>query len=743
MVEKNFEEIKKILKSEFFGIDEQIEKIVDNLKTWIEVKEHITRPQIVNVFGLTGTGKTQLVNRSIELLDLVDKKFNIKFNSKINNLDSDIIETGDANDLIFVLDEFQYFKTLDEMGSELEIKNDNAVNLIWDLLDSGILNLYGENTNYSYETTRLKSGIYSLRLLQNAGATLNDGIVYHPELYKYLKKLYIEPNTIRTIERYKLGFSDKSIRPYDETDFTDEDDDEDYIEDYGEQSPPINQQISQERNNGSLNERDSKIEIKLSTVLEISNENLYRYVKGKDCGYNFDGIIEFDDFFKNLNSLHDVRIFLEEITNSKPKPTIKNFSKSLIFVIGNLDECFTMAKQVNSDLDADYFYKQTKKVNIIDIRKALLRRFRVEQVARLGSNYVIYPSLNKEAFKQIISKEINMFNQMVLKKFNGDGSPKIKSITTKDSVHDLVYAEGVFPIIGARAIFSVISDIVFSKFSNIIKTMLTIGNDKEISIEFDYNKRNSNIILSYYQEKTLIERETIKYEVRIDKLRNESKENKGKQVHRAVHEAGHAVCSIIKSKIVPEVIYSVVMESRESGFNLFNSEDFYYHRKGDYINEIAVAMGGYCAEKLIFGEQNISSGSGSDIQQATELLSSIFKKLGLGNKVGNFTSQKLVSGLSQALDYTINDDGEFDKMILEEIERGIELSEDILKKQKLLLLKISEYLSNNPKMTNKKLIEYTKKYAIDFNVLDLKENKSKFYLDMFNNKINELENEKN
>ena len=59
-----------ILKKEFVGIDKQIDEIMDNVRTWYIYPQLQVRPLVVNLFGMSGIGKTSLVKRISQLLDI-------------------------------------------------------------------------------------------------------------------------------------------------------------------------------------------------------------------------------------------------------------------------------------------------------------------------------------------------------------------------------------------------------------------------------------------------------------------------------------------------------------------------------------------------------------------------------------------------------------------------------------------------------------------------------------------------
>jgi cell division protease FtsH len=102
-----------------------------------------------------------------------------------------------------------------------------------------------------------------------------------------------------------------------------------------------------------------------------------------------------------------------------------------------------------------------------------------------------------------------------------------------------------------------------------------------------------------------------------------------KQALVAVHESGHAVLGMALFGKVPSKILSVASDSGVGGM-VQNEWKPKLRTKGRLLNEVAVLFGGYEAESLIFGEGNISTGSESDIDSATELTMACIKNFGFG-----------------------------------------------------------------------------------------------------------------
>ncbi len=67
------ENIKIELKREFIGIDYIIEELVDYIQIWYLMPEILTRPIIVNLWGMTGVGKTDLIRKLVSKLEYQDR----------------------------------------------------------------------------------------------------------------------------------------------------------------------------------------------------------------------------------------------------------------------------------------------------------------------------------------------------------------------------------------------------------------------------------------------------------------------------------------------------------------------------------------------------------------------------------------------------------------------------------------------------------------------------------------------
>lgn len=57
-----------ILKKEFFGMDSVIDQIIESISSWYFFPHMQERPVVLNLWGMTGVGKSDLLKRLVQLL---------------------------------------------------------------------------------------------------------------------------------------------------------------------------------------------------------------------------------------------------------------------------------------------------------------------------------------------------------------------------------------------------------------------------------------------------------------------------------------------------------------------------------------------------------------------------------------------------------------------------------------------------------------------------------------------------
>jgi len=98
----------------------------------------------------------------------------------------------------------------------------------------------------------------------------------------------------------------------------------------------------------------------------------------------------------------------------------------------------------------------------------------------------------------------------------------------------------------------------------------------------------------------------------------------------AYHEAGHALVSSVLPNADPVHKVSIVARGHAGGYTLkLPLEDRKLQSKKEFLDDIAVSLGGYLAETMIFGD--VTTGPSSDLQVATALARDMVTKYGMSD----------------------------------------------------------------------------------------------------------------
>jgi len=101
----------------------------------------------------------------------------------------------------------------------------------------------------------------------------------------------------------------------------------------------------------------------------------------------------------------------------------------------------------------------------------------------------------------------------------------------------------------------------------------------------------------------------------------------------AYHEAGHALVASILPEADPVHKISIISRGRAAGYTLkLPTEERRLNSKKEFLDDIAVSLGGYVAEQMIFGD--MTTGSSNDLQVASGLARDMVTKYGMSEKIG-------------------------------------------------------------------------------------------------------------
>jgi len=101
----------------------------------------------------------------------------------------------------------------------------------------------------------------------------------------------------------------------------------------------------------------------------------------------------------------------------------------------------------------------------------------------------------------------------------------------------------------------------------------------------------------------------------------------------AYHEAGHALIASVLPYADPVHKISIISRGRAAGYTLkLPLEDKKMQSKKEFLDDIAVSLGGYVAERMVFGD--LTTGPSNDLQVLTSLARDMVTKYGMSDKMG-------------------------------------------------------------------------------------------------------------
>jgi len=165
----------------------------------------------------------------------------------------------------------------------------------------------------------------------------------------------------------------------------------------------------------------------------------------------------------------------------------------------------------------------------------------------------------------------------------------------------------------------------------------------------------------------------------------------------AYHEAGHAIVIHGLPSQDPVHQITIIPRGMAGGMTISMPQEDVSFQSRQYLTErIAVCLGGRVAEQLVLGD--VSTGAGSDLQQATAIARNMVTRYGMSEKVGNvvFDSGHDEVFIGRSMAQTKNYSEEVAALIDEEVKALIDSAyarcEEILKANREPLELVSQYL---------------------------------------------------
>lgn len=158
--------------------------------------------------------------------------------------------------------------------------------------------------------------------------------------------------------------------------------------------------------------------------------------------------------------------------------------------------------------------------------------------------------------------------------------------------------------------------------------------------------------------------------------------NKKEKEITAYHEAGHALVASVLPYADPVHKISIISRGRAAGYTLkLPFEDKKMQSKREFLDDIAMSLGGYVAEKMVF--HDVTTGPSNDLQVLTALARSMVTRWGMSDKLGTIAfegegGRALVGRGVEGSEYSEKVSAEIDAEVKKIIDDSYKKAEKIL-----------------------------------------------------------------
>jgi cell division protease FtsH len=172
--------------------------------------------------------------------------------------------------------------------------------------------------------------------------------------------------------------------------------------------------------------------------------------------------------------------------------------------------------------------------------------------------------------------------------------------------------------------------------------------------------------------------------------------NKKEKEITAYHEAGHALVASLLPYADPVHKISIISRGRAAGYTLkLPFEDRRMQSKKEFLDDIAMSLGGYVAEKTVFGD--ITTGPSNDLQVLTNLARNMVTRWGMSEKMGTVAlegegGQALFGAGVNGKEYSEKVSGEIDTEVKRIIDEAYKKALDIITTHRKALNAIADTL---------------------------------------------------
>jgi len=191
----------------------------------------------------------------------------------------------------------------------------------------------------------------------------------------------------------------------------------------------------------------------------------------------------------------------------------------------------------------------------------------------------------------------------------------------------------------------------------------------------------------------------------------------------AYHEAGHALVSSILPDADPVHKVSIVARGRAGGYTMkIALEERKLTTKKEYLDDIAMSLGGYAAEMMMYGD--VTTGPSNDLQVATNLARAMVTRWGMSDEIGplaleNDGGRPLFGEGVKGKEYSEKTSALIDAEVSKVMREGLARAEKVLNDHKEILEAITDALIENDTLEQTEYEAILTKFNIPLKKLEL------------------------
>ena len=195
----------------------------------------------------------------------------------------------------------------------------------------------------------------------------------------------------------------------------------------------------------------------------------------------------------------------------------------------------------------------------------------------------------------------------------------------------------------------------------------------------------------------------------------------------AYHEAGHAIVTLNEKAAYPIHKATIIPRGRALGMVMQLPERDEVSQTREQLHaQMAIAMGGRVAEEIIFGDDKVTTGAASDIEQATKRARAMVMRAGLSKELGPVAygenEEEVFLGRSVARQQNLSEETakKVDIEIRKFVDRGYERAKKVLTEKIEDLHKLAKALLTYETLSGSEIEDLINKNVYPTNKEDLK-----------------------